>query len=109
MVESLSHHEMSIDTPFRIKEHQSKPNHLSYISDISCEFYSQEAGWGDCYCVKFDEYDKYIGASYSSGGFKIFNPFSGKVITTLLYPASTAGQETIQPPVVINSFKFRAT
>ena len=82
---------------------------MSYITDISCDFYSEQSGWGDCLCVKFDEYDKYIGASYSTGGFKIFYPFNGKVITTLLNPASFSGEEFIQPPVVINSFKFRAT
>ena len=99
------------NAPFRIKEHQSRPSNLSYISDIKCDFYSQERkeqGWGDCLCVKFDEYDKYIGASYSSGGFKIFNPFNGKVITNLLNP-TLAPEENIEPAVVINSFKFRAT
>ena len=32
--------------------------------------------------VKFDESDKYIGASYTNGTIRIINAFTGKVITT---------------------------
>ena len=113
MVESTSLHgqagKLEENTPFTIKQHQSRPNHLSYISDIKCDFYVKgDNGWGDCLCVKFDEYDKYVGTSYSSGGLKILNPFNGKVITTLLNP-SMPTEDFIKPAVVINSFKFRAS
>ena len=45
--------------------------------------------WGEVICVKFDEHDKYIGASYSSGGLKVFNSFTGKVMHTPFLPQLT--------------------
>jgi len=67
---------------------QPRPGFGSYIGEIACDFYvdDRETGWGDVLCVKFDEYDKYIGASYASGGLKVFNSFNGHLVSSLFSP-----------------------
>lgn len=35
-------------------------------------------------CVRFDESDKYIGASFTNGTLRVFNSFTGKSTTTFI-------------------------
>lgn len=62
-------------------------------------------GGSEVLCVRFDESDKYIGASYSNGSLKIFNSFTGKITTTFVNNFN-ALEETRAP---INMFRFKPT
>ena len=86
--------ESSYSVQFRIKHPSKKApgsDPETHISDIANDFVDKDSTglWGGVLCVKYDDLDKYVGASYMSGGLKILNSFSGKLVQTLFPPANT--------------------
>lgn len=53
------------------------------------------------YCVKYDDQEKYYGASYSDGTIKIFNAITGKLVQRMV---NTTDEER---RLSVNCFRFR--
>ena len=56
--------------------------------------------------MKFDDSDKYIGASYSDGTVKVFNAYTGKLYHKFHNSYLGEGHDQIMP---VNAFRFRPT
>ena len=104
MVEPSLVKESVSSSQFRIKA-PSKTTGSLYIQDIIHEFTDGNGGDtnSEVLCVRFDDADKYIGASYTNGTIKIFNSFTGKVGTVFVNNFN-ALEETRAP---INMFRFK--
>lgn len=100
MVES---NQQASASEFRIKVPSKNAGNFTNIDEITHEFTDKGEPTSDVLCVKFDETDKYIGASYSNGVIKIFNSFTGKVASTIVNTFS-ALEETRVP---ISMFRFK--
>eukprot|EP00347_Sterkiella_histriomuscorum_P002300 403368688 len=89
---------------FRIKL-PSKSSNNSHISEIIHEFtdhlYKDQGV--EALCVRFDEADKYIGASYTNGSLRVFNSITGK--SSLTFMNNFSQIEDIKAP--INMFRFK--
>jgi WD40 repeat protein len=59
----------------------------------------------EVYCVKFDDTDKYVAASYSDGTIKVFNTITGKMVQRI----SNNFNIIEDTKMSINCFKFRPT
>ncbi|TNV77896.1 hypothetical protein FGO68_gene9685 [Halteria grandinella] len=98
---------------FRVKQPARKaagePN--SYISEIVPEFVDRSdlapgLHWGDVLCVQYDEHDRYVGASYSSGALKVLNSISGKTLH-VLNPPQKEFDSTKPAQAIISAIKFK--
>lgn len=77
---------------FRIKN-PSKNSGSYYIQEITHDFTDIDTT-AEVLCVKFEENDKFIGASYSSGLLRVFNSYTGKAIY-LLVNNSNSGSSSL--------------
>ncbi|CDW82968.1 wd repeat protein [Stylonychia lemnae] len=88
---------------FRIKP-PPKSSGNTNLQEIVHEFTdNQYHGQGvETLCVRFDEQDKYIGASYTNGTLRVFNSITGK--SSLTFVNNFASEEQKAP---INMFRFK--